>query len=201
MAESSRIVQKTVHVAAMAESSGTFSKSAEDSSEFLEASKEPSRRIQTILDPSESFQGEASRPTPEVSMVPSRNLQLRLEDFQEFPETSLVRPRDFHERSAAFLARFSAEQQQSHNTTTSNDDTDALVLAPISSWLTNEGESFDALKAADGADPDFQVNRRPKVYQQDQGLWYVPAYFNKHEDAPISARDTRRLRVVPLFNG
>ena len=134
-------------------------------------------------------------------MVPSRSLQQCLEDFQEFPETSLVRPRDFHERSAEFLARFSAEQQQSDNTTTSSDDTNALVLAPISSWLTNEGEFFDALKAAYGADPDFQASRRPKIYQQDQDLWYVPAYFNQHGGAPISARDTRRLRVVPLFNG
>ena len=75
------------------------------------------------------------------------------------------------------------------------------MLAPISSWLTNEGEFFDALKAAYGADPDFQASRRPRVYQQDQGLWYVPAYFNQHGGAPISARDTRRIRVVPLTNG
>ena len=201
MAESCGTVQKTVHVAAMAESSGTFSKSAEDSSDFPEASKGPSRRTQNVQDPSGSFPGDTSRQTPEVSIVPSRRLQQRLEDFQEFPETSLVRPRAFHERSVKFLARFSVEQQQSDDTTTSSDNTDALVLAPISSWLTNEGEFFDALKAAYGADPDFQASRRPKVYQQDQGVWDVPAYFNQHGGAPISARDTKRIRVVPLING
>ena len=201
MAKSSGTVQETVHAATLAESSGTFSKPAEDSSDFPEASKEPPRRTQSVQDPSGRFQGDTSRQTPEVSLVPSRSWRQRLEDLQEFPKTSLVRSRDFHERSAEFLVRFSAEQQQSNDTTTSSDNTDALVLAPISSWLTNEGEFFNTLKAAYGMDPDFQASRRPTVYQQDQGLWYVPAYFNQHGGAPISARDTRRLRVVPLFNG
>ena len=102
--------------------------------------------------------------------------------------------------SEKFQARSPYEQQQSDDATITIDDTDALVLAPISSWLTNEGEFFDTLNTAYRADPNIQTSRRFKVYQQDQGHWYVPAYFNQHGGASISAQDTRRLRVVPQFN-
>ena len=182
MAEPSGSCRKTVHVAAMAETAGTFSQFLDQPQDLPKVSTEPSGRL---TEPSRSFQTEIedSRMALEASIVPSRSLQQRLEDFRTFPEPVGVRSGDVGARSLV-------EQTTSAATTEAVDNTDALVLTPISSWLTNEGEFFDELKTAYGTDPNFQSGRRPPTYQEDQGLWYVPAYFSPHGGVPISAQDT-----------
>ena len=86
-------------------------------------------------------------------------------------------------------------------TTVPSGNADGLALAPISSWLPQQGGLLDAIKSAYHTDPQFQAGQRPPEYQQDNGLWYVPAYFGSNGGVPISAMDTRRVRNVPHMNG
>ena len=79
--------------------------------------------------------------------------------------------------------------------------TDAFSLAPISTWLADDAPFFHDLKTAYASDPNFQVPLRPRIYEEDRGIWYVPAYFGPHGATPITAHDTRRFRHVPKING
>ena len=79
--------------------------------------------------------------------------------------------------------------------------TSHIDLVPLSRWLVSEADFFNEIKQAYANDPHFQMGTRPRVYTEDNVLWYIRAYFGPHGETPISAQDTRRMQHVPQLNG